>query len=66
MPLDVHAELEGITARVPPDQRPAAYQALVRKLEQAKAQTSFVHLKQRYAVLVHYVKARARQDHDWH
>jgi hypothetical protein len=65
MALDVHAELAGIKARVPPAQRPAAYASLVRKLEAAKKQATHLHIRHRLSVLVHLVKARARQDHDW-
>ena len=65
MPLDVQKELEAIKSHVPPAQRQAAYQHLVRRLEQAREQASFLHLKHRYSVLVHYVKAKAREARDW-
>ena len=65
MALDVHGALETIKTRVLPAARPAAYKALVGRLEQAKAQATRIELKHRYSVLVHYVKAKAREDHDW-
>lgn len=65
MALDVHGDLEAIKTRVPPAARPAAYKALVRKLEEARAQATLLQVKHRLGVCIHLVKARARQDHDW-
>ena len=65
MPLDIHVELAAIKATLSPDQRPAAYQQLITRLQRAKSQATQLHLKHRYSVLVHYVKATARQDRAW-
>ena len=65
MPIDVHRELAGIKATLPPERRPAAYQQLVRKLEAAKAHASHLPLKHRLSVCIHYVKAKAREDRAW-
>lgn len=65
MPLDIHVALAGIQATLPPERRPAAYQALVRTLQRAKDQATHLPLKHRLSVCIHYVKARARQDRAW-